>query len=317
MGTVFLCTYGGSKHGSNGCRRTYLSQRDLNAHIAHRHLKSEIKEGGNTAPKASAPTAPQMKTSMSAMSSAVPSHQALIDQFSAVVRHATATSAAIGQRPAPETVFMPGQAAGLPLGMAVSSSYPAGLTQPVYSSGNVMQSMASMSGAPPVMSQSQTTVSQESYTSAIPVLGSRIKTLISVPIQDDDYSKKHQPQAYPPSQPTASAMPNMNMNYPPPAFPVGSIAPNIHQPPPNVPPPMFSSQPLQPGLSASFTSPPPQILTAGLPRAQQRLTAPPTGPPRYFDNQQVPRGPWTGAPRGPSVQQHQPRGPPRADYNYY
>ncbi|KAL5013909.1 hypothetical protein ScPMuIL_008179 [Solemya velum] len=39
LGTVFVCNYGGSKHSVDGCRRTYLSQRDLKAHIDHRHLK--------------------------------------------------------------------------------------------------------------------------------------------------------------------------------------------------------------------------------------------------------------------------------------
>jgi hypothetical protein len=29
LGTVFMCTHGGSRYGNNGCRRTYLSQRDL------------------------------------------------------------------------------------------------------------------------------------------------------------------------------------------------------------------------------------------------------------------------------------------------
>lgn len=38
LGTVFMCTHGGSRYGSNGCRRTYLSQRDLQAHINHRHV---------------------------------------------------------------------------------------------------------------------------------------------------------------------------------------------------------------------------------------------------------------------------------------
>lgn len=40
LGTVFMCTHGGSRYGSNGCRRTYLSQRDLQAHINHRHVTS-------------------------------------------------------------------------------------------------------------------------------------------------------------------------------------------------------------------------------------------------------------------------------------
>lgn len=38
LGTVFMCTYGGSRYGNTGCRRTYLSQRDLQAHINHRHI---------------------------------------------------------------------------------------------------------------------------------------------------------------------------------------------------------------------------------------------------------------------------------------
>jgi E3 ubiquitin-protein ligase Hakai len=37
LGTVFMCTFGGSRYGNTGCRRTYLSQRDLQAHINHRH----------------------------------------------------------------------------------------------------------------------------------------------------------------------------------------------------------------------------------------------------------------------------------------
>lgn len=38
LGTVFMCTHGGSRYGTTGCRRTYLSQRDLQAHINHRHV---------------------------------------------------------------------------------------------------------------------------------------------------------------------------------------------------------------------------------------------------------------------------------------
>ncbi|BFZ10461.1 hypothetical protein BsWGS_13500 [Bradybaena similaris] len=38
LGTVYVCTHGAPKHSTKGCRRTYLSQRDLQAHIAHRHM---------------------------------------------------------------------------------------------------------------------------------------------------------------------------------------------------------------------------------------------------------------------------------------
>lgn len=46
LGTVFMCTYGGSRYGNTGCRRTYLSQRDLQAHINHRHITPEVKADG-------------------------------------------------------------------------------------------------------------------------------------------------------------------------------------------------------------------------------------------------------------------------------
>jgi hypothetical protein len=39
LGSIFLCTQGGSRYGNSGCRRTYLSSRDLNAHMTHRHSK--------------------------------------------------------------------------------------------------------------------------------------------------------------------------------------------------------------------------------------------------------------------------------------
>lgn len=46
LGTVFMCTYGGSRYGNAGCHRTYLSQRDLQAHINHRHIIPDAKADG-------------------------------------------------------------------------------------------------------------------------------------------------------------------------------------------------------------------------------------------------------------------------------
>ncbi|RUS87995.1 hypothetical protein EGW08_004273 [Elysia chlorotica] len=49
LGTVYVCTHGAPKHSTKGCRRTYLSQRDLHSHHAHRHLpkaSSSGKSGG-------------------------------------------------------------------------------------------------------------------------------------------------------------------------------------------------------------------------------------------------------------------------------
>lgn len=53
LGTVFMCTHGGSRYGNTGCRRTYLSQRDLQAHINHRHI-TQSSEGKIGDPKANA-----------------------------------------------------------------------------------------------------------------------------------------------------------------------------------------------------------------------------------------------------------------------
>lgn len=46
IGQIFVCSFGGSSHGVSECRRSYLSQRDLIAHIKHRHEKE-----GSTIPE--------------------------------------------------------------------------------------------------------------------------------------------------------------------------------------------------------------------------------------------------------------------------
>lgn len=38
---MFVCSYGGPRHGAGGCKRSYLSFRDMEAHIKHRHKKKE------------------------------------------------------------------------------------------------------------------------------------------------------------------------------------------------------------------------------------------------------------------------------------
>jgi len=42
LGSIYMCSHGGSRYGNSGCRRTYLSQRDLQAHIQHRHMKNSV-----------------------------------------------------------------------------------------------------------------------------------------------------------------------------------------------------------------------------------------------------------------------------------
>ncbi|ODN01177.1 E3 ubiquitin-protein ligase Hakai [Orchesella cincta] len=55
LGSVFMCLHGGIQFGYEGCRRTYLSQRDLQAHFNHRHkprASSGSGGGGNSSSSA-------------------------------------------------------------------------------------------------------------------------------------------------------------------------------------------------------------------------------------------------------------------------
>lgn len=61
LGTVFMCTFGGSCHGNDGCCRTYLSQRDLHAHINHRHVRASV-------PSSTTPTSSNLTSTVSTLS---------------------------------------------------------------------------------------------------------------------------------------------------------------------------------------------------------------------------------------------------------
>lgn len=41
IGTVHICTHGGGRYDNSGCGRSYLSQRDLEAHRLYRHTKDK------------------------------------------------------------------------------------------------------------------------------------------------------------------------------------------------------------------------------------------------------------------------------------
>lgn len=49
LGTLYMCLHEGARYTNAGCRRTYLSQRDLQAHIKHRHRRS-LGSGGAVGP---------------------------------------------------------------------------------------------------------------------------------------------------------------------------------------------------------------------------------------------------------------------------
>ena len=41
LGSVYVCSVGGSRYGISGCRRSYFSQRDLQSHIKRRHQRDQ------------------------------------------------------------------------------------------------------------------------------------------------------------------------------------------------------------------------------------------------------------------------------------
>ncbi|KAG6462539.1 E3 ubiquitin-protein ligase Hakai isoform X3 [Manduca sexta] len=69
LGTVFMCTHSGTRYGNSGCRRTYLSQRDLQAHINHRHVSSGNSESKQDVEPPSSSVAVVKPLTMSASSS--------------------------------------------------------------------------------------------------------------------------------------------------------------------------------------------------------------------------------------------------------
>ena len=274
------------------------------------------------------------------------SQQQLLEQFAAAVRQATASVAAMPQRSNQEDVYqqnpMPHMQHPPPLSshqQMMPHSFP----------GTVMQSMPPMSVSQPAMAQPvlATSLSSDNFTSSIPVVGNRIKTIISVPMQEDEFKQQQAPSYH--GMPPGGAMPPVN--FPPPAmgqFPVGNMGPNLHQPPPGLPQ-MFANQggplpnpihssPMSQSMPAGMPHGPPPVMSGGQVRGPPaRMTAPPGGPPPRFFESQAPRGPWPvgppggppragpggppgGPPRGPppppASQQRPPR-PPQADYNYY
>lgn len=49
LGAIYMCSHGGSRYGPDGCRRTYLSDRDLEAHKKFRHSEKVVPSGGGGA----------------------------------------------------------------------------------------------------------------------------------------------------------------------------------------------------------------------------------------------------------------------------
>ncbi|XP_043221007.1 E3 ubiquitin-protein ligase Hakai-like [Amphibalanus amphitrite] len=58
LGKLFMCLHDGKQYDVSGCRRTYLSQRDLEAHINHRHRRLPVGGPGLSRPAAPEPLPP-------------------------------------------------------------------------------------------------------------------------------------------------------------------------------------------------------------------------------------------------------------------
>ena len=61
LGCIYMCAHGGSRYGPDGCRRTYLSERDLQAHKKFRHSEKV------TAPAQSVPSAEAIAAATAAL----------------------------------------------------------------------------------------------------------------------------------------------------------------------------------------------------------------------------------------------------------
>lgn len=72
LGNVFMCTHGGSRYGNDGCRRTYLSQRDLQAHINHRHLRLSSSHSEKEPQKISTVSLSHVQTNSRSVGSHIP-----------------------------------------------------------------------------------------------------------------------------------------------------------------------------------------------------------------------------------------------------
>ena len=295
LGTVFLCTYGGSKHSNDGCRRTYLSQRDLNAHIQHRHLKAEGRSLEQTGPKAPAAPMhrqpqPQPKQTVSPASA-----QALLEQFTAAVRQAHAAQAAQTAQALREVQAQAAQAAqvsasrtsqddpyqrskdisrmsqsaavssaplGLPHQMMHQTAPPQSHATPYGQTSMPPVHQSSLPPASPSLAQQQSSA-HDNYPSNIPVMtGGRtnVTNLITVPIQDNDYGRKQ--EQHPPPQQSG--------------FPV-------HPSPGNMPPPMNFPPP-------SMGQMPPRYPGGSMPPGMHQ---PPPGIPPPFSSQSIPGAPMT------------------------
>jgi len=92
LGSIYMCTHGGSRYGHAGCRRTYLSQRDLQAHVHHRHMKG-VTQGQSSRPAAATVNA------LAVNPASLPSAEAIAEATAALVNARNREAAVAGRQP--------------------------------------------------------------------------------------------------------------------------------------------------------------------------------------------------------------------------
>lgn len=281
LGTVFMCTFGGTRHSPGSCGRTYLSQRDLQAHFNHRHMK----------PSSSTASVVSVATVSTAPSPGVQSHMPVSrdprdprGHLQVDVSHQTIL---VGHMQHPSQDHR----------------------EPVDHSRNSSISMGSPAGQ-----SRQYPHSPASYPSTIPVSSAR-PNLITVPIQDDGvahatgaaahmHPQTHVPTYAPNTAAAAAPHPIPAIQHPgtaytPHAYPHPTPSSGYSQAPPittptfsQPPPPVHHQPPLhQPGGTTGgpiYSTPPPPVhhqppATYTPPRAPApRPPMHPPPPPQHF-----------------------------------
>ena len=287
-----MCTYEGPRHSWKGCRRTYLSHRDLQAHIDHRHLKTGKKRSA-----AAAGVAPSVAATQQAL------QQPPVANLAQQVVQQIHASVAMPNLSIPPPDFSRPTGSAYPSGqaVAVSSQYPPPPTGQT----------ASFTAAHPPVAASTTVASNVNFPmggvpgaapgavpGAVPGVIPRSNNLISIPILDEGNQQQQQQVAPNFSQPPPTQPPQQQFFPPQGGAPT---APDLTRPPPN-----FSQPPPQARPAVNLSHPPPTFRPPG------PFNSPPDGSPRHNN--------WTGPPPpgpGRGANMRPPRGPAGGHRQYY
>ncbi|KAK2163341.1 hypothetical protein LSH36_81g02040 [Paralvinella palmiformis] len=330
LGAVFVCNFGGSKHGVSGCRRTYLSQRDLQAHINYRHLKQQSDQQTKQTPVTQAP-APVQSGSASTSSLTVPpsiqtgnyglTHSpALMSPTVPIVQQPAAQASSLMHPQHDQSMLYPPPVRTDGIGHGLSNLQPPTNPQ-IHQSLNPPISQAApnpgpMPSQPVHMAPPPVSTPVDTYQN-IPVMATRTSNLITVPIQDESDYTRHDASQYPTSSAAGQYMPPslaqpMLSNAPPSHFSAVSHQSQMpgyssgnHQPPQGLP---AVSHPQPPTMISSC----PPIINAPLNIPGVNLSQPPPNTPMGMPPQARPS---SGGPPAPMMGNRYPNPGGQAMFN--